>query len=152
MLTALYTERIRRTQLRTIRAERAGASSELAQKVVHEVNNPLSIIKNYLRILGTKLSEQNIAQEEIRILNEEIDRVALMLQQLTAFSEKKASKTEPVDINALLSDLLRITKDSLWKQSKIIINEGLDTSLPALTADGPVSNPTWRTDDRSYAG
>ena len=40
----------------------------MARKIVHEVNNPLSIIKNYLKILGIKLARIDTAQDEIKII------------------------------------------------------------------------------------
>jgi len=52
---SLRADQMRRSPLKEIQTERAGASSDMARKVVHEVNNPLGIIKNYLKILGINL-------------------------------------------------------------------------------------------------
>jgi signal transduction histidine kinase len=132
---ALRLHHLKQFQLRMIQSERLGASSSLARKVIHEVNNPLSIIKNYLKILGMKLAQQGVAQEEIRIINEEIDRVALILRELHAFSEDKIQKVEPLDINALLLDLVRITKESLMKDSNVQIHTELEASNPWVLGD-----------------
>ncbi len=132
---ALYTEQMKQDRLNAIQSERFGASMAVARKVVHEVNNPLSIIKNYLRILGMKLSENGIAQDEIGIINEEIDRIGLMLQQLTTFSGGTIEKIEPVNVNDLLSDLVKIMKESLMKESKIAIQLDLEPSLPNVMTE-----------------
>jgi signal transduction histidine kinase len=107
----------------------------MARKVIHEVNNPLSIIKNYLKILGIKLAEQEIAQDEIRILNEEIDRVALILRELNAFSDSRVEGIEALDVNALISDLVKITWESLRKDSNVSVQLALDPSGPFALAD-----------------
>ena len=86
---ALHAHRLRQQQLTTLQSERLMASSTMARRVVHEVNNPLGIIKNYLKILGMKLSEQGVVQDEIRIIDEEIDRVVTILRDLTEFSDSK---------------------------------------------------------------
>ncbi len=132
---ALRVYQLRHSQLRTIQLERAGASSALARKVVHEVNNPLSIIKNYLKILGMKLAAENVAQDEIRIINEEINRVALILRELTGFSKERVRQVEPVDVNVLLSDLLKITTESLLDQFNVRVHLDLQAGLPPVMAD-----------------
>ncbi len=133
---ALHSNLLRRRQMQKIQSEGAIASSDMARRVVHEVNNPLSIIKNYLKILSMKLAGQDLAQDEIRIINEEIDRIALILRTLTAFSGKKVPKLERVDINGLVTDLIKISKDYLAKDARVDIHAELDPVLPTPLSDG----------------
>lgn len=56
---------------------------EKTRRIVHEVNNPLSIIKNYLHILNIKIAKKELIGEEILILTEEIDRVSDLVNSLT---------------------------------------------------------------------
>ena len=128
----LRVEQFRERQLKRIQSERAEASIAMARKVVHEVNNPLGIIKNYLKILGIKLEDQGIDLDEIGILNEEIDRVAHILGGLTELSEKKSHKRSPVDINALVNDLVKLTAESLRKEKKVTVHVDLDPAGPKL--------------------
>jgi signal transduction histidine kinase/HD-like signal output (HDOD) protein len=132
---ALDSEHVRETQARLIRSERLAASSAVARKVAHEVNNPLSIIKNYLKILGHKLAEDSPAQEEIRIINEEIDRVSAIVRELSDFSEPGVQQKGFVDINSLISDLIRIIHQSLQLRSGIRAHLNLEPSLPMLMTD-----------------
>jgi signal transduction histidine kinase len=132
---SIHADQIRRSSLARVRSERAGVSSEIARKVVHEVSNPLAIIKNYLRILGMKLSKQNIAQDEISIINKEIDRIAHILSALTSFSKTEPLKAEPVDVNTILSDLIKITRESLQKHSGIEVHMDLNPSVPHIISD-----------------
>ena len=55
---------------------------EASRRVVHEVNNPLSIIKNYLSVLDSKLARREPVVGEMSILNEEIDRVGQLINGL----------------------------------------------------------------------
>jgi putative nucleotidyltransferase with HDIG domain len=132
---SLLSERMRHSPLTKIQTERAVASSDIARKVVHEVNNPLSIIKNYLKILGLKLAKQNIIQDEISIINKEIDRISHLLRALTSFSESKTKKTESVDVNLVLMDLAKITRESLRKHSGVEVHLDLKYSLPTIRSD-----------------
>ncbi len=133
---ALHSNLLRRRHMQKIQSEGAIASSDMARRVAHEVNNPLSIIKNYLKILNMKLAGQDLAQDEIRIINEEIDRIALILRTLTAFSGQRTSKMERVDINGLITDLIKISKDYLAKGARVDIHAELDPVLPTPLSDG----------------
>jgi len=133
--SAVDTENVRQTRASSIQSERLTASSAVARKVAHEVSNPLGIIKNYLKILGLKLAKDSPAQEEIKIINEEIDRVSGIVRELSSFSEPRVQQKELVDINALISDLIKITHESLLLQSGIRAHLNLEPSLPSIMTD-----------------
>ncbi len=132
---AMRLDQLRKAQTRLYQAGRLAASSALARKVAHEVNNPLSIIKNYLKILGMKLGSDNLAQDELRIVNEEIDRVALIIRQLTDLTSEKDRVRQAVDVNSLLRDLATIIEKSFSTSSRILFHLDLDPSLPGLVTD-----------------
>ena len=132
---ALRLDAMRRRQLPLIRSQRLEASSDLARRVVHEVNNPLGVIKNYLKVLGMKMAASGIAHDEIRIINDEISRVARLLKKLTTFSDPETSRQRAVDINALLEEIVRLTAEPLLKESGIRLDADLEPSLPAVAAD-----------------
>lgn len=133
---ALHVHQLKRSQVGALQAERFGASASMARRIIHEVNNPLSIIKNYLKILAMKLSPQNMAQDELKIINEEIDRVALILRRLNTFSDSRVRAAEPVDVNELLSDLLKITNESLLNHFNVKLHFDFEPDLPTIMADG----------------
>jgi signal transduction histidine kinase/HD-like signal output (HDOD) protein len=129
---ALHADIMREVQSKLVQSERLAAASGIARRVVHEVNNPLGIIKNYIKILGLKLTGEDPAQQELRIISEELDRVALIVRELSDFSEPEAEQTDPVDVNALLSDLVKITRESLMRDAKINVHLKQEPSLPTV--------------------
>ncbi len=132
---ALRLDEMRKAQTRLYQTGRLAASSALARKVAHEVNNPLSIIKNYLKILGMKLGADNQAKDELRILNEEIDRVTLIIRQLTDLTSEKDRVRQTVDVNSLLRDLATIIEKSFSAGIRVRIHLDLDPALPGLVTD-----------------
>lgn len=126
---------LKRFQLQQIQQERMDASTSLARRIIHEVNNPMSIIKNYLRLLGIKLSGVNMAQDEIRIINEEIDRISQILSRLTTFTEDWVHLLETLNVNNLLSDLEKIMGASLLDRNHVRLLLHLDPNLPPVVAD-----------------
>jgi len=131
----VYAESTRQVQSVSMEPESLTAPSDLVRKVVHEVSNPLGIIKNYLRILGPKLAEEGKGQEEIRIIHEEIDRVSGIVRKLSDFPKPSTQKQEPFDINALISDLIKITHEPLLVQSSIKAHFTGEPSLPPIVSD-----------------
>jgi len=99
------------------------------------VNTPLSIIKNYITVMRRKLAADDLVQEELTFINEEIDRVAHIIHELSDFSESKTLTIGSLDINALLSHLTRVFKKTPLLESKIDIHLELDHSLPSINTD-----------------
>ena len=131
----LYIEDFKAKQAGRIRTERMAATSSMARKVAHEVNNPLGIIKNYLKILGVKLPERHPAQSDIRIIAEEIDRVSKIIRQLNSFSQPEPQKIAPININHLLKKFLKIVRKSILLPAGIHDQTAFEPKLPAIVAD-----------------
>jgi len=77
-----------------------------SKRVAHEVNNPLSIIKNYLSVLDRKLARNEPIAGELSILNEEIDRIAKLINGFAEIQPAQVSR--PTDINAVVNDVMRL--------------------------------------------
>ncbi len=126
---------LKEAQSKLIQSERLAAAGALARKVAHEVNNPLSIIKNYLKILELKTTEQGDIKDEFKIIGEEIDRVAFIVRELADFSRPDIQKPEPVDINAIISNLIKISHESLLVQSNVTVDFRKKSSLLTIVTD-----------------
>jgi signal transduction histidine kinase len=132
---ALYAYNLGQNQAKVMQSQRLTAASAIARKVVHEVNTPLSIIKNYLKIMERKLQPEDLGQDALRGINEEVNRVALLLRELADFSEPKVQPTDPLDINALLSDIIKVFQETLLLSPNINVHLELEPSLPQVITD-----------------
>lgn len=83
---------------------------EASRKIAHEINNPLSIIKNYLSVLDTKLERREPVSGEISILNEEIDRVGAIIQGLSNL--KPAVRENCAEANRVIREVVRLFRDT----------------------------------------
>ncbi|MBV8666367.1 MAG: HDOD domain-containing protein [Burkholderiaceae bacterium] len=79
---------------------------QAAKRVAHEVNNPLSIIKNYLGVLNRKLARQEMVGSELNILNEEIDRVGQLVNQFAEIQPMDIA--ESAEIDTVIADVVRL--------------------------------------------
>ncbi|MCU7830768.1 MAG: HDOD domain-containing protein [Candidatus Thiodiazotropha sp. (ex Myrtea sp. 'scaly one' KF741663)] len=129
--TLIRQQEMAQSQQQVIDEERAAFHLE-ARKVVHEANNPLGIINNYLHILGMKLGEDHEAQGEIDIIKEEIDRVGKIILRMRDIPEGLEKQERTVDINQLITDLDKLFQSSLFPSHNISSTLDLDRNIPAI--------------------
>jgi HD-like signal output (HDOD) protein/signal transduction histidine kinase len=104
--SALETALSERGHTRRQLAHVAEEYREASRRVVHEVNNPLSIIKNYLSVLDHKLARREPVVGEMSILNEEIDRVGQLISGLADLQPSDAAGA--TDVGKVAHDVLRL--------------------------------------------
>lgn len=103
------------------------------RQLAHEANNPLGIIKNYVQILRMKLEREHPAREDLKIISEEIDRVAgIILRMSDVAKGQESPPAGPVSLNEIISDLATLLQDSLLAHRGIEIGLDLDGGLPAV--------------------
>ena len=84
-----------------------------SRQMAHEVNNPLSIIKNYLAILDSKMMRQEPVAGEMSILNEEIDRVGQIVNGLADLQPKSPTAGRgATDVNQVAAGVLRLLQNT----------------------------------------
>lgn len=108
---------------------------ENARKIMHEVNNPLNIVKNYLRILGTKLPQQDAAHADLKIITDEIDRVSGLLKKLLGGQENVPGIVAIVDINRIVLEVVGLLKPTLIIPGRVQVETLFAPDLPELHSD-----------------
>ncbi len=119
---SLHLDDMKQKEAHKLQAERMETASLAARKIVHEVNNPLGIISNYLKLLEIKLPDDTEVLKELQVLGEEITRMSAIIGQLNEFSTSTSSQAEGVDINKLISDMVGILAVSLLTPADIQIH------------------------------
>jgi signal transduction histidine kinase len=107
----------------------------LGKRVVHEASNPLSVVKNYLAVLGNKLGDTSRYREELGILNEELDRVARIVQRMGVPLTADSSEAARIDLNATVREVLALTGETLTAGRSIEVQQQLDPQVPLLQGD-----------------
>ena len=133
-LSALSIEAGRELRIseKNIEADVTGRFKLHARRVAHEAGNPLSIIKNYLKIVTRKIPDEHDVHRELEIVREEIDRVSHILQRLNSLNDTTPVKGR-VDINKVIKGMLSLYSDPLFSARGITVEKTLDSSLPPIS-------------------
>ncbi len=121
---------------RDINEKKMEAYATLTDKVIHEINNPIAIIKSYLETLSLKLPDKHPVQNELSVVGEEISRVSALLEGLSSFSKPKIGGFEPIDINQLCTGIIDILKKSILLPRQIQASFRMDSAIPNIKTDG----------------
>ncbi|MCP5158830.1 MAG: HDOD domain-containing protein [Gammaproteobacteria bacterium] len=96
--------------------------------VLHEVSNPLTIVRNSLYVLATKTGEQ--VAEELQALQEEMERASRLLQRLAEPRESPAKAD--FDLNKTVRDLARVLDEALCRSHHVSLTLNLKEGLAPL--------------------
>lgn len=116
------TEEIGERERRMLQAERMAVIGQIAAGVAHEINNPIGIIRGYLRTMGPS-SEPAALQEEIRILDEEAAACQRIAEDLLEYARVSELRTEAVAMKEFLLEAVRRFEDSRsTRGSRYVVN------------------------------
>jgi len=111
------------------------SSSLQTRKLIHEINNPLSAIKNYLKVLNMKLDDINVENDEIRIIDDELNRIAKLLKEFKSSSpDQKKAKTAS-SIKSIISDTILLVKNSQLNGPAINVDLEMGENIPDIMVD-----------------
>ncbi|MBC8466894.1 MAG: hypothetical protein H8D55_03545 [Deltaproteobacteria bacterium] len=110
----------------------------MAASVVHEINNPLAGILNYVRLMIKILKRGVFEQEQaqkfqgyLSLVERETDRCSKIVSNLLAFSRKSKMESGEIVINDLLEKCIMLSQHKLTLQN-IKIRTDLGADIPMV--------------------
>jgi two-component system NtrC family sensor kinase len=127
------TEDLRRTQRQVLQMERMASLGKLSATVAHELNNPLSGILMYARLVTRELGSQPLA-EEVReeleryldLIQRESQRCGTIVKNLLLFARRGGAEMAPVDLDEVVDHSLQLVRHHLEMHDVRLIHEPLD--------------------------
>lgn len=92
-------------QSRLIQSERMAAIGQLAAGVAHEINNPIQVIRGYLKTMDPK-DDPSTLKAELKILDEEAAQCQRIAEDLVTFSRSLDLRRERQDMALFLRQLV----------------------------------------------
>lgn len=126
---------LQETQLQLIQAEKLESIGRLAAGVAHEVKNPLALL-----LLGVDYLSDGVEPDDPNIetiltqMREAVDRADRIVRGLVDFSSQRALTREPVQLHALIDEVLLLVKHELTR-SNTTASVSIPEDLPHVYLD-----------------
>ena len=136
-----FLERQAADQAQILHQDKMMSLGRLAASVVHEINNPLSGILNYIRLMSKILGKHPLKEEKINkfkqyleLVESETERCSQIVSNLLAFSRKSPPAMGPVRIQELLQKCTSLSQHKLALQN-ITLTVDIQPNFPAIQGD-----------------
>ncbi len=96
-------DELARREAHVVRHERMAAIGQLAAGIAHELNNPIGIIRGYLKTMRPDADRETLA-EELAILDEEAAQCQRIAEDLVAYSRTDELVTTAVEFDVFLRE------------------------------------------------
>ncbi len=132
----LFLCQLYQTQAERIAEERVAAATMVARKIAHEINNPLAILRNYIKILEMKLRDDESIREDLAVMDQEFARIGNISSQLDDLAtDRLLIRPRHLDLNQLLAETVTMYGKSLPPDREIEILFEPDPDLPEIETD-----------------
>lgn len=132
----LHLDALARRRAEELAGQRVDTVQKIAKNIAHEINNPLSVVENYLSILANRLADRQGVQEELRTISEEVSRIARISRQLDDLTAPPAPvAVSQVDLNLLVRETLALFENSLFQQRGIAVRLDCDSRIPEISTN-----------------
>jgi C4-dicarboxylate-specific signal transduction histidine kinase len=111
---------------------------EMATEIAHEINQPLTSISNFSSACERTIAAGNWDTDQLLEwvvkIRDHARRASNIVQRLRTFLKKGVTVYKPVDINALIREVISWTESDIRKLN-IIVSLKLENGIPNVTAD-----------------
>jgi len=94
--------------------EKLATIGQIAAEIAHEVGTPLNVISGRAKSLGRKVDNPEAVQKNARIIAEQTDRIARIIQRLLDFTRRTVGATGKQRVN--MNEVALVTMDFLEGQ------------------------------------
>ena len=107
------------------------AVGQLAGGVAHDFNNLLTTIQGYAQLLASRLPQEYRELPGLKEIVMASERAAALTRQLLSFSRRDTATTGPVDLNATLTETMKLVGRMLGDKVSVELDleEGIDTII-----------------------
>ena len=132
------TELARRQEEQLEHSTRLAELGEMAAAISHELNQPLTGIRNYARnafyMIEKKAGGEEEVKDNLRLISEQVDRAARIINQMRELTRRSDSAFAVLDLNSVLRESVEFLLPQM-KLSEVEVSLSLAEDLPAIWGD-----------------
>ena len=134
------TRELKATQSQLLHSEKLAAVGALAATVAHEINNPLTGVYTYIRLMERKIDQGQSGAEDIAkykgyldTMRREVERTTAIVQNLLDFTRPKDPLRKPMDLVKVMEESLALISNKLSITNIVVVK--ILNPLPEIQAD-----------------
>ncbi|HSD50037.1 MAG TPA: ATP-binding protein [Candidatus Methylomirabilis sp.] len=134
------TQELREAQAQLVQTEKLASLGKLSASIAHEINNPLSGILTYAKLLSRKfragpLDVEGVqaALQQLSLVERETQRCCSIVRNLLDFARQREPSFQPVDLRTAVEEALSLLAHRLSIQNVELIREF--GPVPTVRAD-----------------
>ncbi len=124
----------KRMEERIREADKLASVGQLAAGVAHEINNPLTLILGFTRLLAKKSSFDGQLKEDLKIVHSNAQLCKKVVEDLLYFSRQKRPQYSGADINKTIESIVSVVENQ-FNNDGITMLRDYDLSIPPVTID-----------------
>ena len=136
------TAELRSAHNEVLHVETMASVGKMAAVVAHEINNPLSGILTYSKLLKKWVENDSVSKEKkqeavecLDLISSESRRCGELVKNLLSFSRQSPMNVQPTDINRLIGQCTMLLRHNL-EIGGVELHTSLADDLPRLQCDG----------------
>ena len=134
------TEELKTAQAQLLHSEKLAAIGKLAATVAHEINNPLTGVYTYIKLMERKLDQGQVDAADVgkyagylNTMRREVERTTAIVRNLLDFTRPKEPVRKPLNLVTVVEESLSLIRNKLSLNNIEVANRM--TSLPDILAD-----------------
>ncbi len=136
------TRELRRAHEHALHTEKMASIGKMAAVLAHEINNPLSGILTYAKLLRKWTEREDAGQSRRKDISEALDLIAAesrrcgdLVKNLLTFSRTTPMNLQPTNLNQIVERSLRLVQHQ-FELAGVHVELQLDPDLPDVQCDG----------------
>ena len=136
------TRELKRAHEHALHTEKMASIGKMAAVLAHEINNPLSGILTYAKLLHKWIDHENGSLSRRQDICDSLDLIASesrrcgdLVKNLLAFSRATPMNLQPTDLNRVMEQSLRLVQHQL-DLAAVQVQTQFDPDLPLVQCDG----------------
>ncbi len=125
---------LEKTQMQLLQSEKMASLGKLAAGVAHQLNNPLSGITLFTKLVMEEYNLEEGARKDLSRVMEDAERCRDTVKELLEFARQTKHIRQQHDINRAISRTLFLLENQSLFQN-IVIEKDLDPALPSVHSD-----------------
>lgn len=126
------TQALEMAQQELIQTSKMAALGRMSTAIVHELNQPLTAMRTYIAISKQLLHDPELVKENLTLLDDLTQRMAIITSQLKTFAYKKPEQLQAVNLQTAINQCAIVWRARLEEDNISLTTTGLQSNHNVL--------------------